>query len=507
MKRWHEDGSVTLYHGDALETLRGLPDASVQMVVSSPPFWGLRDYGTGRWDGGDADCDHLKTPNARASSGLRNDGREHKGPYEGEKATRTGTPYTDVCGKCGGRRVDQQIGLEDDPQTWCDRLVAVYRECRRVLRDDGVMFIEIGDSYAGAGPQRRDTGPSEWGTRGGKDGPASRDRRSNEIKSKDLVGAPWMLAFALRNDGWYLRADCIWSRPNPMPESVTDRPTKSHSYVFVLTKRARYFWDSDAVRESAGDSNASRIAAKERNPGVIGERVPNVVDADNPHYSQLAHRGVHGVGTQFTQSAPGRNLRSVWEIATEPTPFSHFATFPQRLVERCIRAATSEYGACAACGAPWRRITEREAVPHPNGGHQGRNAKGDARGMTDMSMNPRFNWRVSTAGWEPSCACNGEFVTIEKEHLADDGTYLGSETIRVYQPRIPLADHPREPCQVLDPFMGSGTTALVARRLRRRAIGIELNHEYLEIARRRLALPDEDGAVEIGGHDQLALDW
>jgi DNA modification methylase len=505
-KPWHEDNDVTLYHGDALSTLHGLPDASVQMVVSSPPFWGLRDYGTGRWEGGDADCDHSIALDDDDSDGNR-------------------------CWICGARRIDQQIGLEPDPQQWVERLVAVYRECRRVLRDDGVMFVEIGDSYstrwgsirdegrAGLGVQERRRrsnrtedldgvqagGAGDLSRGAGDEGCAGRDghagRRSERLpsgsgsdlgegadawsrgrlKEKDLVGAPWMLAFALRDDGWYLRADCIWSRPNPMPESVSDRPTKAHSYVFVLSKRARYFWDADAVREQATN----------------GERFHGAYAAGHNGY---AARNGRDSGEQTTTS---RNLRSVWEIATEATPFAHFATFPQRLVERCIRAATSEYGACAACGAPWRRITRSHSIERheldPSDARYRRARYDASHADSPYAANAGQRYSATTTlGWQPSCDCNGE----HRREVDEDG-----DPIIVYYPRIPLADHPREPCRVLDPFVGSGTTALVARRLGRRSIGIELNAEYLEITRRRLALPDEDGAVEIGGHDQLALDW
>jgi DNA modification methylase len=205
------DPDVTLHHGDALETLRGLPDASVHMVATSPPFYGLRDY-----------------------------------------------------------QVEGQIGLEETPDEWVARLVAVFRECRRVLRDDGVMFVEIGDSYNGsggyAGPdapinKRRAEGDG-WGAMN----PASvsalsakRGVNTRWCKPKDLLGQPWMLAFALRADGWYLRSEIIWARPNPMPESVTDRPTKSHSTVFLLSKMPRYYFDQDAIRSpfAAGTTNSA----------------------------------------------------------------------------------------------------------------------------------------------------------------------------------------------------------------------------------------------------------
>ena len=185
-----EDTDLTLYHGDSLDVLSALPDQSVHMCATSPPFYGLRDYG-----------------------------------------------------------VDGQIGLEETPEEWCDRLVEVFSEVRRVLRDDGTFWCEIGDSYAAnRSYQVRDNKHTEVGN----DMPM---RVPEGLKPKDMIGQPWMLAFALRADGWYLRSEIIWSRPNPMPESIRDRPTKSHSTVFLLSKRPSYYYDMDAIREAFTDGN------------------------------------------------------------------------------------------------------------------------------------------------------------------------------------------------------------------------------------------------------------
>jgi site-specific DNA-methyltransferase (adenine-specific)/site-specific DNA-methyltransferase (cytosine-N4-specific) len=197
--------------------------------------------------------------------------------------------------------------LEDTPDEWVARLVAVFREVKRVLRDDGTLWVEIGDSYAGAGYSNHEN----TGGVSRENGGSQRHRSGTGHKPKDLLGQPWMLAFALRADGWYLRSEIIWARPNPMPESVQDRPTKSHSTVFLLSKQARYFYDADAISER--------------------ERWPN---------------------------PSGANARSVWTIPTEPTPFAHFATWPRKLVARMILAGTSERGVCPECGAPWVRETE-----------------------------------------------------------------------------------------------------------------------------------------------------
>ena len=242
-----------------------------------------------------------------------------------------------------------------------------------------------------------------------------------------------MLAFALRADGWYLRSDTIWARPNPMPESVTDRPTKAHSYVFLLTKSARYAYDADAIREASGEPIGGNSVGF-RSGGMTGNERWTTPREYNP---------------------AGRNARSVQTWATQPTPFAHFATFPEALVAWCIKAGTSEHGCCSECGAPWVRIVDRAQRPDigltdggaPNG--LSRQARGGGNGEWKK-------WREAnpdtTIGWAPSCT----------------------------------HDAPVTPCVVLDPFVGSGTTCLVARRLGRHAIGIELNADYIAIAAKRL---------------------
>ena len=207
--------------GDCLESLRSLPEESVHTCITSPPYFGLRDYGTASWDGGDPGCKH-------SCGGQVQD---NKAPGAIQTGVRPGCDAT-VCKKCGAVRVDKQIGLEKTPEEYIKKMVEVFREVKRVLRDDGVCFINIGDSYNGSGGAGGDYGPG-----GLKEGqPKYPGRKISTLKPKDLIGIPWMLAFALRDDGWYLRSEIIWHKPNPMPESVTDRPTKSHEQVFLLTK-------------------------------------------------------------------------------------------------------------------------------------------------------------------------------------------------------------------------------------------------------------------------------
>lgn len=251
---------IRVLHGDCRQVLATLPDASVQCCVTSPPYYGLRDYG-----------------------------------------------------------VDGQMGLEATPDEYVAGMVGVFREVRRVLRDDGVLWMNLGDSYAmstkgagGLGKQQTNNGSvlvdRAW-------------RVPNGWKPKDLLGIPWMIAFALRADGWYLRSDCIWAKPNPMPESVRDRPTKAHEYVFLLTKSARYFWNAEAVAEPTEYPVGSRDDVPQ---GGFGGK--------NAEADQQAFRAIRDT----------RNIRTVWTIATQPFSGAHFATMPPELAERCVKSGTRQ---------------------------------------------------------------------------------------------------------------------------------------------------------------------
>lgn len=442
MIEWALDhGDVRVALGDAREQLALMPDASAQCIVTSPPFWGLRDYGTGVWSGGDEGCDHLQARTGRESStlGSRSGGNPMSDAARERTQERQRTPYAGECGRCGAVRVDHQIGLEETPEQWVEALVETFRECRRVLRDDGVFWLEVGDTYSGAPVGSFNGGgfKDRSAETGGRDlsgvasGGVIDKSKASGVKPKDLVGAPWMLAFALRADGWYLRSENIWERPNPMPESVSDRTTRSHSQVFMLTKKPRYFYDADAIREKPAEYDRQGGSA--------------IYDAGSGHTNGAGSSSFHQM------SASGRNARSVWTIPTEPTPFAHFATMPQALAERSIKAGTSEHGCCSECGAPWVRVVEKgepelRAWSAKGAGHVNQSGSRE-EGSTLKHAVPR-----ETTGWAPSCA----------------------------------HDAPVTPCTVLDPFMGSGTTALVARRLGRHSVGVELNAEYVEIIRDRL---------------------
>jgi site-specific DNA-methyltransferase (adenine-specific) len=258
----------TLHLGDCRKILQTLPEQSVHCCVTSPPYFGLRDYG-----------------------------------------------------------MTEQIGLEPTPEQFVAELVAVFREVRRVLRDDGTLWLNLGDSYNGYMANQRGTGLETKRQQSRKYIEPGAGLRTDSLKNKDLIGIPWRVAFALQADGWYLRQDIIWHKPNPMPESVTDRCTKAHEYVFLLSKSARYFFDSDAITEPCSDDMQRRAAAGHTR-GAKGKVDASRCDADTL-------RGEHA---KVIDVSKGRNRRSVWTIATQPYKGAHFATFPPALVEPCILA-------------------------------------------------------------------------------------------------------------------------------------------------------------------------
>lgn len=386
--------------GDAITKLRELPAEHVHCCVTSPPYWALRDYGTATWEGGDPACVHAvrtsETLEKQVRSSRLQDGKKTVGHQQ--------EGYRQICHRCGARRRDQQLGLEAtlDCLGWATgtpcgecylcHMVQVFSEVKRVLRRDGTLWLNIGSCYI----------------------------------EKQEQGVPWRLALALQADGWWLRQDIVWSKANPLPESVTDRCTKSHEYMFLLTKSAKYFWDQEAVREDA-------VA------GWNGSSFTSTHD--------IATKPNLGQGERIEPT--GRNLRSVWHIPSEPFPGAHFATMPSALVERCLLAGTSAHGVCSACGAPWVRQVERTFV----GSYHDHKNDGVQYGLRQNGAGPAKTWiPPKPTGWLPSCACNA----------------------------------PVGRAMCLDPFSGAGTVGLVADRLGRDATLIELNKAYIDMARERI---------------------
>ena len=433
----------TIYYDDALTALHTLPTGSVQCCVTSPPYWGLRDYGTATWSGGAPDCDH-KPP------AWINDPGDLLGAHPGQldaNAVKANRRNGHTCPRCDATRIDNQIGLEPTPAAYVARLVEVFAAVWRVLRDDGTLWLNLGDSYCST---------DKWG--GGKNGNhgkhtqtvdgevpswACRTRKPSTpgLKPKDLVGIPWRVAFALQDAGWYLRAEIIWAKKAPMPESVTDRPTRSHEQIFLFAKQRRYFYDAQAVQEASVSDHPSGNGYK---------RTERLTYADA--------NGARGSDESW-QPQPTRNQRDVWTLGPESFSGAHFATFPSEIPRRAILAGTSERGCCPACGAPWRRIVSKTRTFESGSGKAG-NLPADKNGPNMQGGGETLDVRrgpvvhATTTGWTPTCTC---------------------------PPADPL------PCTVLDPFVGSGTTVAVALALGRDAIGIDLNPANAPLIAARIA--------------------
>lgn len=374
---------IKVINADVMDGLRSLPDESVHCVVTSPPYWNLRDYG--------------------------NPG---------------------------------QIGLEATPQEFIDKMVAVFQEVRRVLRSDGIAWVNMGDTYAASG--RGGGGGSFQNDDVGKKIGKSNHRRKAVIgyKPKDLIGMPWRLALALQDDGWWLRSDIIWHKPNPMPESCTDRPTKAHEYIFLLTKASKYYYDGDAIREGRTEGSLKRWNdSDDRQRPPVGKKYENPDNMVKP-------------SEPFDQRnlGPNRNKRTVWTMPTASYPGAHYATFPPALPETCIKAGTSEKGCCPECGNPLKRLFDVKQIEL-----QKTNNPDKQQDITnwDREKSPRTVKEITTTGWEWTCNCD-------------------------------RYDANPNPCVVLDPFNGHGTTGMVAARLGRDYIGIEINSHDCEASRDRI---------------------
>lgn len=333
-----QDG-VTIYEGDCRESLANLPEESVDCCVTSPPYWGLRDYGTATWEGGDRECNHSvggQVQDTKAPGAITT------GQRPGVDASR--------CRKCGAIRNDPQIGLESTPEEYVEKMVAVFREVRRVLKPEGTLWLNLGDSYSGQGGTQSAPGKTALvgstkrgvQTRSASNGKASRVPPVG-LKAKDLVGIPWMVAFALRADGWYLRSDIIWHKPNPMPESTKDRPTKAHEYIFLMSKSRKYHYDFDAIAEECIESNDSRPRMGQGPNTQYKQKRKKMKMPDGWDTGEGGHGSFHRNGREKGKADNAdvpdkKNKRTVWTIPTEPYPEAHFATFPQKLIEPCILA-------------------------------------------------------------------------------------------------------------------------------------------------------------------------
>ena len=360
--------NIKILQGNCIETLQKLDDKSINTCITSPPYWGLRNY---------------------------ND-------------------------------EEKQLGMEETPEEFVDNLVKVFREVKRVLRDDGTVWLNLGDSYSSGGR----TTTTNQSLRGDKDYGVTRPKPSKGIKPKDLIGIPWRVALALQQDGWYLRQDIIWHKPNPMPESVKDRCTKAHEYIFLLSKNVKYYFDNEAIKEDAKFPEGPNSAHKIRK------------GCDDP--KMKTRTGLHKIGAN-----PKKNKRSVWTITTKPFKGAHFATFPKDLIEPCVLAGCPEK-ICVDCGKPYERVMQK---PKQLEVKRGRRAGTDDRligGVLDKYTreNPPID-----LGLQKQCDCE------------TNETKAGT---------------------VLDPFGGSGTTGIVAVNHNRNAVLCELNQEYIGLAKDRI---------------------
>lgn len=318
---------------DVRDGLDSLPDGCVQTVITSPPYWGLRDYGTATWVDGDPACTHQRSaiPLTADAPGRRcSTINDTAGSGTIRQATAR-AQYRETCGTCGARRIDAQLGSEATPDAYVDALVGVLRGVRRVIARDGTLWLNLGDSYASDTKGSGGVGKGLHAHRAIQyDQSQHFDPRKVQhgCKPKDLVGIPWRVAFALQADGWYLRSDIVWSKPNPMPESVTDRPTKAHEYIFLLSKAARYFYDADAIREVATCTSRPE-SSRSRQAHELVE-----------HNRARGSGGHVGGNLGWNDPDAGRNKRSVWHIATQPYAGAHFATFPEDLITPCVLAGS-----------------------------------------------------------------------------------------------------------------------------------------------------------------------
>lgn len=370
--------NATFLQGDATEKLQELPAESIQTAITSPPYWGLRDY--------DA---------------------------------------------------EGQLGLEPTPGEYVDNLVSVFEEVKRVLRPDGTFWLNLGDSYynyrpGGSGMPEQTVASSDQDLP--KDCPR-RDTKIDGLKEKDLVGMPWRVAFALQENGWYLRSDIIWNKPAPMPESVKDRPTSSHEHIFLLTKNKDYYYDHEAIKESTVTDETRRMAIK---------------DSFGSHTSGDDREAQNG--NSYMRGTPTKNKRDVWEVSTKPSGFAHFAVYPLDLVEPCVKAGTSEAGQCINCGAPYERVLEEDKVKRNRKEKFTESKFQNAKGLRGCSSD-HLGTTSETVGWEQTCDCETD------------------ET---------------EPQTVLDPFNGAATTGIAALKHGRKYVGVEINEDYIELSKERI---------------------
>jgi len=313
-----------VFLGDSREVLKEFPDKCVDTCITSPPYWGLRDYGTSTWVGGDENCTHRRD--------TKKSDKCITGHKNFDEMLGVGDAiYKSECKRCGAKRVDNQIGLEDEVSNYIEQIVDVFGEVHRILKDDGTVWLNLGDSYSGSTGKSGGVSKIQSVKRQVDTGSIGslRPAKVAGLKRKDLIGVPWRAAFALQKYGWYLRQDIIWHKPNPTPEPANDRCVKSHEYIFLLSKNPQYYFDADSIKEPSITPNTG-TSWKQRK--LDGEPMRHGL------------QGPAAVGAGNFKTYEKRNKRSVWTVPTKPYAGAHFATFPPELITPCIKAGSREGG-------------------------------------------------------------------------------------------------------------------------------------------------------------------
>ena len=438
---YFKDDRITLLHGHVLDELRTLPDESVHCCVTSPPYFGLRNYGLppSVW-GGDCKCDHDWTSRryytGKSASAETDEAFSEAGEENAARLPQSRWREDATCAKCGAWR--GCLGLEPTLEMFIEHIVEVMREVRRVLQHDGVCWFNMGDSFAASG--RGGGGGSLNDEDVGKKVDESNNRRKpiEGFKEKDLLLVPSRCAIAMQEDGWYVRSEVVWHKLVPMPESVKDRPTKAHEMVYLLTKSPRYHYDWEAIATDA------------KNPE---DDVRRITERASEEHKTMPTDEVNGLRPRANREVRTKvNARDVWSLGPESFPGAHFATMPTELAKRCLLSGTPK-AVCSACASAYEYEYEYEGSSWEERKEQGAPMRYGLESPKGTAMNKMGQSSIKNRKQVATCQCNA----------------------------------PSARSIVLDPFNGAATTGYVARELGFNYIGIELNPEYLEISKKRLA--------------------
>lgn len=468
-----------IIQGDAKEVLKQLPNESVDMAMTSPPYWGLRDYGeeAGSLWGGDKDCVHSwkrhkvepSSGSPSDKSGLREDPKK-KQKENWSKGIESEEVEVNFCSKCGAWK--GQLGLEPKPDLYVKHLMSIFDELKKVLKPTGLFFLNIGDTYSDSGGAPEDTGKRSYDKGSFRNGTVK-----TNLPQKCMSMIPERVMMSMVDRGWILRNKIIWNKPNPMPESVKDRFSTGYEFIYMFSKQKRYYFDLDAVREPYSEATKKRHEYAKRVDETYGENTNQKrEDVDFRPQNKQVRKGRKSIQQQMDLNK-GKNPGDVFEVTTQPFPDAHFAVYPPELCEKPIKAGCPQK-VCVECGTPYEREVERKGGP--SGDHlkhaeesEHQKAHEDNRGSNTASgstlaeryRKEGYPTRVHK-GWQKKCDCPTEQT---------------------------------KPGIVLDPFAGAGTTCLKASELGRRYIGIEISEKYAEMARERVGKGRNSKITEFNG--------